>query len=66
MIIDDALHHLAERGNKDAQYQLGVRYCMRNNRCLAHYWLTNAANQNHSIATDLLFELKKRNLFNDC
>ena len=65
MITDDVLHHLADKGHKDAQYQLGVRYCIRNNRALAKYWLKHAAKQGHPIAKDLLLELKKRNLFND-
>lgn len=65
MIGNTELHRLAEKGHTDAQYLLGVRYCIRNNRYLAQYWLTYAANRGHSFANDLLCELNKRNLFND-
>jgi TPR repeat protein len=65
MIGNTELHQLAEKGHTDAQYLLGVHYCMRNNRNLAQYWLTYAAHRGHSFATELLCELKKRNLNND-
>lgn len=64
MIIDDVLQRLADNGDINAQYLMGVRYCIRNNRPLATYWLKTAAKHGHLVAIDLLSELKKRNLFN--
>ena len=65
MIVDDVLQRLADNGDINAQYLLGIRYCIRNKYPLAQYWLRHAAKQGHIVATELLSELKKRSFFNE-
>ena len=65
MIIDDLLQQLADKGDINAQYLLGIRYCIRNNRPLAKYWLKIAAKQGHNVALELLSEFNKSHLLND-
>jgi TPR repeat protein len=52
----------AFEGNSDAQYQLGIRYCIRSTPRQAYYWLQRAAKQGNSNAVSLLEELRTQKI----
>jgi TPR repeat protein len=52
----------AAKGNSEAQYHLGLRFCIKSIPSQAFHWLEKASKQGHSQAKLLLEELSERNL----
>ncbi len=60
--ISESLERKAILGDSQAQYKLGVIYCVREDKKAAAYWLQVAAEQGNLKAQEFLHELNKRKI----
>ncbi len=60
--ISELLERKAINGDCEAQYKLGVIYCIKEDKKSASYWLQVAAEHGHLRAREFLKELNKRKI----
>ncbi len=52
----------AANGESQAQYQLGLIFCVQENVYEAEYWIRLAAKNGHRYAKEVLREMEEKNL----
>ncbi len=60
--MSESIERKAIAGDSQAQYKLGVIYCIKEDKKAAAYWLQVAAEQGNLKAQEFLHELNKRKI----
>ncbi len=56
------LRVLVREGVSEAEYQMGLHYCVQNDGGRAIYWLKRAAGKNHLVAVEVMLEMVDKGL----